>query len=92
MPPRFQRFLGTEGILGKVRCHKGEGAHHGLRTGWVYYFYFIFTSYYINLADKQNKQNSKKEEERKKEKETETERAENIIFKGLRTKVRPEQS
>ena len=91
MPPRFQRFLRTEGILGKVRCHTEKGTHHGPRTGWVYYLLFIFlfiffffnrAHIHINLANKQTKQNSEKEEERKKEKETETKRAENVIFKG----------
>ena len=78
MPPRFQRFLRTEGILGKVRCHTEKGICHRPRTGRVH----LMISYYgrvailgyieiqlvhINLSNKQTKQNSERKE-RKKEK------------------------
>ena len=97
MPPRFQRFLRTEGILGKVRCHTEKGICHRPRTGRVH----LMISYYGRVAilgyieiqlfyvcsyqsrKQTNKTNSERKEERKKEKETETERVKNVIFKGM---------
>ena len=46
MPPRFQRFLRTEGILGKVRCHTEKGICHRPRTGRVH----LMISYYGRMA------------------------------------------
>ena len=93
MPPRFRRFLRTEGILGKVWCHIEKGTYHRPRTGWVHLMisYYgrvailgyieiqLFMCVHINLANKQTKQNSERKEERKKEKETETGRAKRDI-------------
>ena len=96
MPPRFQRFQRTEGILGKVRCHVGKEIYHRPRAGCVHLIisYYgrvailghieiqLFMCVHINLANKQTKQNSERKEERKKEKETKPGRAKNVIFKG----------
>ena len=46
MPPRFRRFLRTEGILGKVWCHIEKGTYHRPRTGWVH----LMISYYGRVA------------------------------------------
>ena len=82
MPPRFQRFLRTEGILGKVRCHIEKGIYHRPRAGCVHLIisYYgrvailghieiqLFMCVHINLANKQTKtkQREKGKKERKK--------------------------
>ena len=69
MPPRFQRFQRTEGILGKVRCHVGKEIYHRPRAGCVHLIisYYgrvailghieiqLFMCVHINLANKQTK-------------------------------------
>ena len=93
MPPRFQRFLRTEGILGKVWCHIEKGTYHRPRTGWVH----LMISYYgrvailgyieiqVFISISQTKQTNETARERRKErkkKETRTGWARNLIFKG----------
>ena len=94
MLPRFQRFLKTKGILGKVRCHTGKGTCHRPRTGWVHLMisycgrmailgYFEIQLFYA-LSYQSLKQTNKRNSERKeRKKEKETKRVKNVIFKGM---------
>ena len=83
MPPRFQRFLRTEGILGKVRCHTEKGICHRPRTGRVH----LMISYYgrvailgyieiqlvhINLSNKQTNKTKQREKGKKERKRNRT--------------------
>ena len=84
MPPRFQRFQRTEGILGKVRCHVRKEIYHRPRAGCVHLIisYYgrvailghieiqLFMCVHINLANKQTKtkQREKGKKERKRNK------------------------
>ena len=79
MPPRFQRFLRTEGILGKVWCHIEEEYSIGLERGgfiqrlviadewplWVTLKYRFLGGVHINLANKTNKQREKEKKRNK---------------------------
>ena len=82
MPPRFQRFLGTEGILGKVRCHTEKGICHRPRTGRVHLMisYYgrvailgyieiqLFMCVHINLSNKQTNKTKQREKGKKERK------------------------
>ena len=82
MPPRFQRFVRTEGILSKAWCHIEKGYSIGLERGgfilsdrllrtaghcYLHLEYRFPHVVRINSSDKQTKQNSKRKERKRNE-------------------------